>query len=87
METAFDIFTVACFAGLVIAYFQFGKRDTRTLMHLMISGAAIANQNGQCGSADLRADTDRCGRRIRRAGCTKRVLTVVFGVAQTFKQQ
>jgi hypothetical protein len=48
METAFDILTVACFAGLVIAYFQFSKRDTRTLIHLMISGAAfaIANQMG-----------------------------------------
>ena len=31
METAFDILTVACFAGLVIAYFQFTKRDARTL--------------------------------------------------------
>ena len=51
METAFDILTVACFAGLVIAYFQFSKRDTRTLMHLMISGAAfaIANQVGNAG--------------------------------------
>ncbi len=51
METAFDIFTVACFAGLVIAYFQFTRRDTRTLMHLMVSGAAfaIANQMGNAG--------------------------------------
>jgi predicted branched-subunit amino acid permease len=51
METAFDFLTVACFAGLVIAYFQFTKRDTRTLMHLMISAAAfaIANQMGNAG--------------------------------------
>jgi hypothetical protein len=51
METAFDILTVACFAGLVIAYFQFTKRDGRTLMHLMISAAAfaIANQMGNAG--------------------------------------
>ena len=51
METAFDILTIACFAGLVIGYFQFTKRDTRTLMHLMISGAAfaIANQVGNAG--------------------------------------
>ena len=51
METAFDFLTVACFAGLVIVYFQFTKRDTRTLMHLMISGAAfaIANQMGNTG--------------------------------------
>jgi hypothetical protein len=51
METAFDILTVACFAGLVIAYFQFTKRDARTLMHLMVSAAAfaIANQMGDAG--------------------------------------
>jgi predicted branched-subunit amino acid permease len=51
METAFDFLTVACFAGLVIVFFQFTKRDTRTLMQLMISGAAfaIANQLGNAG--------------------------------------
>jgi hypothetical protein len=51
METAFDFLTVACFAGLVIAYFQFTERDSRTLMHLMIPGAAfaIANQMGNAG--------------------------------------
>jgi hypothetical protein len=51
METAFDFLTVACFAGLVIAYFQFTERDTRTLMHLLVSAAvfAIANQMGNAG--------------------------------------
>jgi len=51
METAFDFLTVACFAGLVIVFFQFTKRDTRTLMQLMIAGAAfaIANQLGNAG--------------------------------------
>jgi predicted branched-subunit amino acid permease len=51
METAFDFLTVACFAGLVIAFFQFTRRDTRTLMHLMISAIvfAIANQIGNAG--------------------------------------
>ena len=51
METAFDFLTVACFAGLVIVFFQFTKRDTRTLMQLMISGTvfAIANQIGNAG--------------------------------------
>ena len=51
METAFDFLTIVCFAGLVIAYFQLTKRDTRTLMHLMISAAAfaIANQVGNAG--------------------------------------
>jgi predicted branched-subunit amino acid permease len=51
METAFDFLAVACFAGLVIAYFQFTERDTRTLLHLMIPAAAfaIANQIGNAG--------------------------------------
>ena len=51
METAFDFLTVACFAGLVIVFFQFTKRDARTLMQLMISGTAfaIANQLGNAG--------------------------------------
>ena len=51
METAFDFLTVACFAGLVIVFFQFTRRDTRTLMQLMISVAAfaIANQLGNAG--------------------------------------
>ena len=51
METTFDFLTVACFAGLVIAYFKFARRDSRTLMHLMISAAAfaIANQIGNAG--------------------------------------
>ncbi|WP_213773875.1 XrtV sorting system accessory protein [Bradyrhizobium sp. dw_78] len=51
MNTAFDFLTVACFAGLVIAFFQFTTRDTRTLLHLTISAAvfAIANQLGNAG--------------------------------------
>ena len=51
MVTVFDYLTIACFAGLVIAYFQLTKRDVRTLMQLMISGAAfaIANQMGNAG--------------------------------------
>jgi hypothetical protein len=51
METTFDFLTLACFAGLVIAYFQFTTRGTRTLMHLMISALAfaVANQLGNAG--------------------------------------
>ena len=51
MTTAFDFLTVACFAGLVIAYFQFTKRDIRTLLQLMVSGLAFAigNQMGNAG--------------------------------------
>ena len=79
METAFDIVTVACFAGLVIVYFQFTRRDTRTLMHLMVSGAAfaIANQMGNAGLPIL-ADSGRCGRRVRRISCATRLLAVVL---------
>ena len=50
--TLFDIITVACFIGLVIAYFQFTARDDyRTLMQLILSGAvfAVANQVGNAG--------------------------------------
>ena len=55
METVFDFLTVACFAGLVIIYFQFTKRDARSLMQLMVSGAtfAIANQAGNAGLTSL----------------------------------
>ena len=51
MITIFDFLTVACFAGLVIAYFKLPDRDTRTLMHLTISAAvfAVANQVGNSG--------------------------------------
>jgi hypothetical protein len=51
MTTAFDFLTVACFAGLVIAFFQLTARDTRTLVQLMIPAAvfAIANQMGNAG--------------------------------------
>lgn len=51
MTTAFDFLTVACFAGLVISFFQLTERDTRTLVQLMIPAAvfAIANQIGNAG--------------------------------------
>ena len=51
MATFFDVLTVTCFAGLVISYFQFTKRNLQSLMHLMIPGAAfaIANQMGNAG--------------------------------------
>jgi hypothetical protein len=51
MTTAFDFLTVACFAGLVVAYFQFTKRDIRTLLQLTVSGVAFAigNQMGNAG--------------------------------------
>ena len=53
--TVFDILTVACFIGLVVAYFQFSERDYRTLFQLVLSGIvfAVANQLGNNGSVLL----------------------------------
>ena len=53
--TFFDIITVACFIGLVVAYFQFTERDYRTLIQLILSGIvfAVANQLGNAGSVLL----------------------------------
>jgi predicted branched-subunit amino acid permease len=52
MTTAFDFLTVACFAGLLITYFQFTQRDIQTLLQLTISGVAFAIGN-QLGNAGL----------------------------------
>jgi hypothetical protein len=51
MTTFFDALTVACFIGLVIAFFQFTERDTPTLSRYLLSGIAlaIANQLGNMG--------------------------------------
>jgi len=55
MATLFDVVTVACFVGLVIAFLQFTDRETRTLMHFMLAGIvfAVANQVGNSGSTIL----------------------------------
>jgi len=55
MTTFFDIVTVTCFAGLVIAFFQFTDRETRTLVHFILAGVvfAVANQVGNGGSMIL----------------------------------
>jgi hypothetical protein len=57
MSTIFDVVTVTCFIGLVIAFFQFTSRDNRILMHFVLSGVifAIANQVGNRGSTLLAA--------------------------------
>ena len=57
MSTLFDVVTVTCFVGLVIAFFQFTSRDTRILMHFVLAGIvfAVANQVGNHGSAILAA--------------------------------
>ena len=55
MTTLFDIVTVTCFVGLVIAFFQFTDRESRTLVHFILAGVvfAVANQVGNAGSAVL----------------------------------
>jgi uncharacterized membrane protein YccC len=51
MITFFDALTVACFIGLVIAFFQFSEGDTPTLLRFLVAGVAlaIANQLGNRG--------------------------------------
>lgn len=55
MTTVFDVVTVACFAALVLAFFQLTDRQTRTLLQLVLAGVvfAVANQLGNAGSALL----------------------------------
>jgi hypothetical protein len=55
MVTLFDVVTVTCFIGLVIAFFRFTNQDARTLLQFLLSGIAfaIANQVGNAGSAVL----------------------------------
>lgn len=55
MATFFDVVTVTCFAALVIAFFQFTDRETRTLLHFIVAGVvfAVANQVGNAGSTIL----------------------------------
>jgi hypothetical protein len=55
MATLFDVVTVTCFVGLVIAFFQFTDRETRTLVHFILAAVvfAVANQVGNAGSTIL----------------------------------
>lgn len=55
MSTIFDVITVTCFIGLVLAYFRFTDRELRTLWYMLVSGGvfAIANQVGNAGSVIL----------------------------------
>ena len=57
MATFFDVVTVTCFAGLVLAFFQFTDRETRTLLQFLVSGIAlaVANQVGNAGATFLAA--------------------------------
>jgi predicted branched-subunit amino acid permease len=51
MVTPFDFATVACFLGLVGAFFLLTARRHRTLLQLLLSGIAfaVANQLGNAG--------------------------------------
>jgi hypothetical protein len=51
METFFDALSVACFLGLVMAFFQFTERDMATLLRFILSGIvlAVANLLGNLG--------------------------------------
>lgn len=53
MTTVFDVMTTTCFVALVIAFFKFTERDTRTLVEFVLIGVilAVANQVGNAGSA------------------------------------
>jgi len=55
METLFDIVTVTCFAGLVIAFFRSTARNRRTLIEFVLAGfaLAVANQVGNAGQTVL----------------------------------
>jgi hypothetical protein len=45
MITAFDYLAVACFAGLVVAFFKWTDRSPRTLSRLLLSSIAFAMAN------------------------------------------
>lgn len=55
MATVFDVITVTCFAGLVLAFFKFTDGERKTLMHFMLAAVvfAVANQVGNNGPAWL----------------------------------
>ena len=55
MATFFDVVTVTCFVAMVIGFFQFTDRDTRTLVHLVLAGIvlAVANLVGNSGGTIL----------------------------------
>jgi predicted membrane-bound mannosyltransferase len=52
MITSFDVITVACFLGLVGAYFRYTDQEIRTLLQFFVSAVvfAVANQLGNSGS-------------------------------------
>jgi len=55
MATFFDVITVTCFAGLVLAFFQLTNHETRILIQFFLVGVvfAVANQVGNAGEIIL----------------------------------
>lgn len=55
MSTFFDALTVACFVGLVGAFFRFTEKDSSALLRYFLSGIAlaVANQIGNAGHVVL----------------------------------
>ena len=55
MTTPFDLLTIACFIGLMMAFFRLTEGDLRTLLHMLPSGFAfaVANQVGNAGATLL----------------------------------
>lgn len=51
MATVFDLATVACFVGLVVAFFLFTDRHTQVLVRLLPAAIAfaVANEFGNRG--------------------------------------
>ncbi len=45
MHTAYDFFTVACFACVVLTYFTFTEGGMKMLAHFMLPAAAFAIAN------------------------------------------
>jgi hypothetical protein len=52
LTTFFDVITVTCFIALVLGFFQFTDRETRTLCHFVFVGIvfAVANYLGNAGA-------------------------------------
>jgi hypothetical protein len=52
MATVFDLLTVSCFTGLVVAFFQYTDRDTQVLLRLLPAAIAfaVANELGNRGA-------------------------------------
>jgi hypothetical protein len=55
LATFFDVVTVTCFVALLIAFFKFTDRSTRTLINFVLAGIvfAVANQVGNAGGTFL----------------------------------